>query len=205
MASRLSKLVNHATEKAITLARVGDSSKPSMRKIVVFGKPAGGKSTLSKAIARKTNIRLHPLDLIEYEVGGSKVPEKVYLERHAEILRQDCWLIEGFGTLATFRQRLAEADTLIYVDRPMWQHCWWVAKRFVLSPFRKPEGWPDRSPMLRSTVTSWWNLYRGRKVWTCEFRKKIESHAPEKNVYVISSDRDVARLMNDIEDFIQAG
>jgi adenylate kinase family enzyme len=205
MASRLSKLSNQATEKALTLASAGDSSRPSMRKIVVFGKPGGGKSTLSKAIARKTNIPLHPLDLIEYEGGGTRVPENVYLERHAEILRQDCWLIEGFGTLATFRQRLAEADTLIYVDRPMWQHCWWVSKRFVLSPFRKPEGWPEGSPMVRSTVTSWLNLYRGRKVWTAEFRKKIESHAPEKNVYVISSDKDVSRLISDIEDFIQAG
>jgi adenylate kinase family enzyme len=205
MASRTSKLVNQATKKVTTLASVGDSSKPSMRKIVVFGKPAGGKSTLSKAIARKTNIPLHALDLIEYEVGGAKVPENIYLEKHAAILKQDCWLIEGFGTLATFRQRLAEADTLIYVDRPMWQHCWWVSKRFVLSPFRKPEGWPDRSPMVRSTVSSWWNLYRGRKVWTCEFRKKIESHAPQKNVYVISSDRDVARLMNDIEVLMHAG
>jgi hypothetical protein len=59
--------------------------------------------------------------------------------------------------------------------------------------------------MVRSTVTSWLNLYRGRKVWTAEFRKKIESHAPEKNVYVISSDKDVSRLISDIEDFIQAG
>lgn len=143
-----------------------------MRKIVVFGRPAGGESTLSKAIVRKIKIPLHALDLIEYEVGGSKLPENIYLERHAEILKQDCWLIEGFGTLATFRQRLAEADTLIYVDRPIWQHCWWVSKRFIFSPFRKPEGWPDRSPMVRSTVTSWWNLYRGRKVWTREFRKK---------------------------------
>lgn len=205
MASRPSKLVNQLTEKAVMLTSVGDSSKLSMCKIVVFGKPAGGKSTLSKAIARKTNIPLHHLDLIEYEVGGSKVPENIYLEKHAAILKQDCWLIEGFGTLATFRQRLVEADTLIYVDRPTWQHCWWVSKRFLLSPFRKPEGWPDRSPMVRSTMSSWWNLYRGRKVWTSEFRKKIESHAPQKNVYVISSDRDVARLMNDIEDLMHAG
>jgi len=177
----------------------------SMRKIAVFGKPGGGKSTLSKAIASKTDIPLHALDLLEFETGGIRVPEDVYLERHAGILRQDAWLIEGLGTLATFRQRLAEADTLVYVDRPMWQHCWWVSKRFVLSPFRKPESWPDGSPLLRSTVTSWLNLYRGRKVWTSEFRKKIEAHAPHKNVYVISSDKDIAGLMADIGDRQRAG
>jgi adenylate kinase family enzyme len=176
-----------------------------MRKIAVFGKPAGGKSSLSKTIARKTNISLHHLDMIEYEAGGARVPDQVFLDRHAEILSQDRWLAEGFGTLATFRQRLAEADTLIYVDRPMWQHCLWASKRFLLSPFRKPEGWPEGSPMVRSTVTSWLNLYRGRKVWTREFRKKIESYAPEKNVYVISSQKDVARLINDIDSAGRAG
>jgi hypothetical protein len=81
----------------------------------------------------------------------------------------------------------------------------WASKRFLLSPFRKPEGWPEGSPMVRSTVTSWLNLYRGRKVWTREFRKKIESYAPEKNVYVISSEKDVARLINDIDSAGRAG
>jgi adenylate kinase family enzyme len=176
-----------------------------LNKIAVFGKPAGGKSTLSKLIAGKTNIPLHHLDLIEYEAGGAKVPDQVYLDRHAAILSRDRWLAEGFGTLATFRQRLAEADTLIYVDRPMWQHCLWASKRLLLSPFRKPAGWPEGSPMVRSTVTSWLNLYRGRKVWTREFRKKIESYAPEKNVYVISSERDVARLIRDIDSADRAG
>jgi hypothetical protein len=90
----------------------------------------------------------------------------------------------------------------------MWPHYWWGTKRFILSPFKKPEGWPDRGPMIRSTITSWYNLYRGRTVWTGEFRKKIESYAPQKNaqknVYVISSNKDIARLMNAIENRIKA-
>jgi hypothetical protein len=36
-----------------------------MQKIAIFGKPAGAKSTLHKAIARKANIPLHPLNLID--------------------------------------------------------------------------------------------------------------------------------------------
>lgn len=34
--------------------------------------------------------------------------------------------------------------------------------------------------------------------------EKIESYATQKNVYVIFSEKDVVRLMNDIDDFIQA-
>ena len=36
-----------------------------MKRIAVFGKPGGGKSTLSKKISAATGLELYPLDLIE--------------------------------------------------------------------------------------------------------------------------------------------
>ena len=41
-----------------------------MKKIAVFGKPGGGKSTLSKELAAATGIELYPLDLIEFQKNG---------------------------------------------------------------------------------------------------------------------------------------
>ena len=38
-----------------------------MKKIVVFGKPGSGKSTLSKKLAAATGIKLHALDSIVYK------------------------------------------------------------------------------------------------------------------------------------------
>ena len=86
-----------------------------MNKIAVFGKPGGGKSTLSKKLASATGIKLHALDSIEFKINGERVDLNQYEQAHQNILSLDSWIIEGFGgTTESFYQRLASADTLIY-------------------------------------------------------------------------------------------
>lgn len=46
-----------------------------MKKVAVFGNAGGGKSTLARHLAELTGLPLYPLDLIQYRVGGGKVPE----------------------------------------------------------------------------------------------------------------------------------
>ena len=67
-----------------------------MKRVAVFGNAGGGKSTLAKHLAHLTRLPLYPLDLIQYRAGGSKIPHEEYLKAHAEILRQDEWIIDGF-------------------------------------------------------------------------------------------------------------
>ena len=57
-----------------------------MNKIAVFGKPGGGKSTLSKRLASATGIKLHALDSIEFKKNGEKIDSKIYEEAHQNIL-----------------------------------------------------------------------------------------------------------------------
>jgi len=79
-----------------------------MKKIVVFGKPGSGKSTLSKNLASATGIKLHALDSIVYKKNGDLVDRKnsivykkngdlvdrkTYDEEHENILSSDCWII----------------------------------------------------------------------------------------------------------------
>lgn len=61
-------------------------------KIAVFGKPGGGKSTLSLQIAAATKMPLHQLDLVQYQRGGGKVPDEEFLRRHAEIMAREQWV-----------------------------------------------------------------------------------------------------------------
>jgi adenylate kinase family enzyme len=57
-------------------------------KVGVFGKPGGGKSTLSREIARTTGLPLYHLDRVEFAEGGGRISEEVFLRRHAEILAE---------------------------------------------------------------------------------------------------------------------
>jgi hypothetical protein len=105
-------------------------------------------------------------DLIQFVEGGAKVSDEIFVKHHSEILANPHWVIDGFGTPRSFEDLLRAADVLVYVERAAIIHYWWVTKRFILSPFSKPLGWPARSPILRSTISSYRFLRLSYKFWT---------------------------------------
>ncbi len=169
-----------------------------MKRVAVFGNSGGGKSTLAKRLAELTQLPLHPLDLIEYRVGGEKVPHEDYLKAHAELLRQDEWIIDGYGTTASAWERFARADTLVYLDLPVITHYWWVTKRLLKSVFVTPEGWPEGSPMWRSTI----NCYR--VIWIChrrltpKYRKLVDEMASTKRVHHLKSGAEIEAFLEKV-------
>src|SRR3569832_2032228 len=94
----------------------------SMKRVAIFGNAGGGKSTLAKRLAEITGLPLHPIDSITYQPGGGEIPHAEYLEVHARLLRNELWIIDGFGCPTSAWQRFAAADTLIYVDLPLFRH-----------------------------------------------------------------------------------
>ncbi|MEG5162169.1 hypothetical protein QUB37_17200 [Microcoleus sp. AT3-A2] len=75
--------------------------------------------------------------------------QEEYKHAHQEILQTDRWIIDGFGCMETVWLRLDEADTLVYVDLPLYVHSWLMTKRMISGYFNPPEGWPDNSPIFK--------------------------------------------------------
>ena len=158
-----------------------------MKKIVVFGKPGSGKSTLSKSLASATEIQLHALDSIEYKKNGDRVDRVLYDEEHENILSSDSWIIDGFGPIESFNKRLDVADTLIYIELPYIVSYWLVTKRFLKGLLIKPEGWPDGSSILKGTLESYKVLKLCPRFWNDRFMQKLEKTSTNKSLYVIRS------------------
>lgn len=158
-----------------------------MKKIAVFGKPGSGKSTLSKNLASATGIPLHPLDSIVYKKNGDMVDRKTYDREHGNILSSDSWIIDGFGPIDSFYNRLNVADTLIYIELPYSVSYWLVTKRLLKGFVVKPEGWPDGSSILKGTLESYKTLKLCPKFWNDDFMKKIKGISANKSLYVIRS------------------
>lgn len=154
---------------------------------MVFGKPGGGKSTLSKRLSAATGIQLCSLDIIEYKQNGERVSPGKYSESHANLIALDNWIIEGLGTLKSFWFRVEAADTLIYIDLPYSVHYWWVTKRLLKSFLVKPEGWPEGSSVLKGTFSSWKYLRLSPKFWTSDLFSEIKLRAKGKDIYRITS------------------
>ena len=168
-------------------------------KVAVFGKPGGGKSTLARRIAATANLPLQQLDLLQYQQGGAKVSDEEFLQRHTEALAQPQWVVDGFGNPQAFEAMLRAADVLVYVERSTLTHYWWVTKRFLKSPFVKPLGWPEGSPMLRSTISSYRFLSLSDRFWTPAFKARLLALRPGKRVYVVRRQSDVKSLLAELK------
>ena len=170
-----------------------------MKKVAVFGKPGNGKSTLSKKLAAATGLELYALDSILYLPNGEEVDRQSYEDTHQKIISSDEWIIEGFAplsSLGSFYQRLESADTLIYIDLPYSVTYWQVTKRFFKGLFKKPEGWPEGSSILKGTLESYRILKLCPKFWNDSFMQKLENLSSDKTLHVI-------RSMSELNDFVE--
>lgn len=174
-------------------------------KIAVFGKPGGGKSTLSQQIAAATSLPLYQLDLVQYRRGGDKVPDEEFLRLLAEILAKDRWVIDGFGNPRAFAAMLHAANVLVYVERFPLTHYWWVTKRLLKSPFSKPLGWPEGSPVLSSTISSYRFLRLSPKFWNSALKAKLLDLRPGKLVYFVRRQSDVATILAELGPWRERG
>ena len=158
-----------------------------MKRIAVFGKPGSGKSTLSKNLAAATDIELYALDSILYKKNGDQVDRETYDEEHENILSSENWIIDGFGPIGSFNQRLDAADTLIYIDLPYVTSYWLVTKRLLKGLIVKPEGWPEGSSIFKGTLQGYKVLRLCPKFWNDDFMQKLEQMSTNKSLHIIQS------------------
>lgn len=158
-----------------------------MQRVAIFGNTGGGKSTLAKQLAVATDLPLHSLDKMKYLPGGTEIPHEQYLKSHSELLQQPEWIIDGFGCAPSTWERIAMADTLIYIDLPFYIHGLWVTKRLLKGLFVNPEGWPDNSPIIKSTINSYKVLWLCQQKLTPVYRRRVNEARESKTVYHLTS------------------
>ncbi len=170
-----------------------------MRKVAVFGNTGAGKSTLARRLADLTRLPLYPLDMIQFRPGGGEVPHAEYLMAHGELLSRDAWIIDGYGCLASAWERFSAADTLIYIDLPLFTHFRWITKRFVKSLFVKPEGWPEHSPVWSSTMNCYRVLWRCHRHLTPRYRQLVVDAAASKRVHHLRSPAEMRAFLEAVK------
>ena len=166
-----------------------------VQRVAVFGNAGGGKSTLARQLAELSGLPLFPLDLIQYRKGGGKVPDEEYRKAHDELLQREAWIIDGFGSVQSAWQRFAAADTLVYVDLPLRVHFLWITKRLLKGMLVNPQGWPEDSPMLSSTLSSYRVLYLCHRHLTPRYRALVAQARAQKRVHHLKSTADMAAFL----------
>jgi len=127
------------------------------------------------------------------------VPHEEYLRAHARILDQPEWIIDGYGDRGSAWARFAVADTLIHVDLPVRTHLLWVTKRLIKGIWVTPEGWPDKSPMLASTLDSYRVIWRCHRHLTPRYRAYVAEMRDRKRVQRLRSPREMRAFLAAVE------
>ena len=177
-----------------------------MKRVAIFGNAGGGKSTLARELAAITGLPLAVLDMLQYRAGGTKVPHEEYLRAHATVLADEEWIIDGFGGIDLVWERLEAADTLIHVDLPLAVHFLWVTKRLVGGLFVAPRGWPENSPVIRSSMSSYRVLWPCHTRLTPKYRSYVTEAARRRRVFRLRSRRDLKQFLESMRrEYSEAG
>ena len=167
-----------------------------MRRVMIVGQPGSGKSTLARALGARTGLPVIHMDHIHWKPGWIErdraEKDRLVREAHAG----EAWVFEG-GHSATYGERLARADTLIWLDVPLGLRL----RRVVTRTFRHrgrtrpdlPEGCPERLGNLPEFVRFIW---RSRRTSRERIARLVTEAGPGTEVVILSSGAQVESYLS---------
>jgi len=147
---------------------------------MIVGAPGSGKSTLAIKLGEVTGLPVYHMDKIHHKAGWvERAREEKSVMTH-DVHIKDQWIFEG-GHSRTYPERYERADTLIWLDFPLWLRLFRVLKRSVKYYGKtRPDmadGCPER--LDKETIEFISFIWRTRKASRAKIIKLYEAHSPE--------------------------
>ena len=152
-----------------------------MKRVVIVGRGASGKSTLARRLGDITGLPVIELDKIFWQPELIATPRQQWTEMQEELALGDRWIMEGdLGPYDAVEVRLRAADTIIFLDFSLLRCAWRAIRR------------------SRERADFWrWLLayqYQSRP----NLRSAIANHAPNATLYVFRSPKGLAQFVADV-------
>lgn len=104
-----------------------------MKKILIIGIVASGKTTLAKRLSKKFSLPWYELDSIVHHktpTGRYKRSSEEQIEVIKEIDKKGAWIFEGTDR-DSYQCLYQMADTIIFLDTPLWKRRIRILTRFL--------------------------------------------------------------------------
>ena len=112
-------------------------------KIAIFGCGGSGKSTLARQLGAVTGLPVIHLDQEYWQPGWTEPPHDEWVETMSRLISGKAWIIDGNYSGTGFEERLAAADTLIFLDISRYVCIFSVIQRWLSNLGRTR---PDMAP-----------------------------------------------------------
>lgn len=169
-----------------------------MQRVMIVGQSGSGKSTLAREMHKRLGLPVIHIDTIHWQPGWIEraLDEKTRLCREAEA--QDRWIFEG-GHSATWNNRVARADLLIWIDRPSIVRFWRVLLRTLIQRGGPrpdlPEDCPEQLGNLLRLFSYMWTTRKSARAKM----KQIAATAPSTcRVVRLRSDRQTRLFLSNV-------
>lgn len=167
-----------------------------MRKIAVIGNAGGGKSTMCRRLSQALDIEVYAIDHIQWKPGWVAASAEEFQQNHEAMLKLDQWIIDGWGDWPALERRFSNADTIIFIDHPLYIHYWWAIKRQITCIFKPRIDGPPGCPMLPMTwplLKMIWRIHRESRP---KLKRLIDTFGDTKRVIHIQSPRALRQFIN---------
>ncbi|MGL4238187.1 AAA family ATPase [Tabrizicola sp.] len=168
-----------------------------MQRVMIVGQPGSGKSTLARELGQRTGLPVFHMDHIHWQAGWVERPRAEKIRLALEVEAQERWIFEG-GLSATYDNRVARADTLIWLDLPVGLRFWRVVKRsvryFGQTRSDLPDGCAER--LGPETLPFWRYIWRTRATARQRILLLLASAPPHLTIVHLRRRREVARFLN---------
>ncbi len=200
--------MDHRLRAGFGNANLLDLGKPlahhiGMKRVMIIGQPGAGKSTLARAMGDITHLPVVHIDHIHWQSGWRERsrPEKDRLCHQVHV--GEAWIFEG-GHSATWTERLARADTLIWLDLPvglrLWRVLWRTARHFGQARPDLPAGCHEQ---FSAEFIGY--IWRTRASARQRMRALYDSAPEGKARHRLTGKRDVARYLADLRRAVSVG
>jgi adenylate kinase family enzyme len=168
-----------------------------LRKITIVGSPGAGKSTLSRKLGEITGIDIFHLDKLFWKPGWVSTTKEELAEKVQKIVCNDSWIIDG-NYNDTMKQRFCAADTIIFLDFPLWMCLWGIFRRRWMYAGRTR---PDMTEGCKEKLDCEFILW----VLTFPFKKrkgvieKLCMYSQGKDVFILKGRRAVRGFIANVE------
>ena len=168
-----------------------------MKRVLIFGSSGSGKSTLARQLSEKKGLPHIYMDQHYFAPGWVEPTPEVWAERVTKLVQQESWVMDGnYG--GTMHLRIPRADTIIFLNLPVWICLFRILKRWIqyrgqIRP-GAAEGCEEKMDLEFIHYVATYPLTRRPGIL-----KKLAALESEKQIYILNSRKAVRDFWNHID------